>query len=238
MGAPCLAVSTGRPSRSWARRISDLVTFPVRAVTLFEEDACGLSSLRSERFDYVAREVRGYCLDVGCGRHDAFIQGYLGGRGVGIDVYPYEGLQSHQVVRDMTRLPFEDASFDSVTFIANLNHIPAHLRDLELAEAHRCLKEGGNVIVTMGHPLAEILVHRVVGLYDRCFGTRHDMDAERGMEEGESYFLTDSEIRERLTRAGFRRITRRRFATQWGLNHLLVGWKDLSPVPCSGKPPE
>jgi hypothetical protein len=46
------------------------------------------------------------------------------------------------------------------------------------------------------------------------------------MEEGEEYYLTDAEIRERLTRAGFRRIVRKPFVTQWGLNRLYVGWKE------------
>ena len=49
------------------------------------------------------------------------------------------------------------------------------LRDIELAESYRCLKNGGNII-TMGNPLAEILVHKVVMRYDRIFGAKHDMD--------------------------------------------------------------
>jgi hypothetical protein len=38
-----------------------------------------MSALSSERFDYVAREVRGYCLDVGCGKHERFVQEFLKG---------------------------------------------------------------------------------------------------------------------------------------------------------------
>lgn len=210
------------------QKFKDFVTFPLRAVTLFEDDRCGLSSLRTERFDYVAREVRGECLDVGCGRHNLFVREFLGGRGRGIDVFAYEGLGPENLVEDITHFPFPDASFDSVTFIANLNHVPASKRDPELAEAFRCLRPGGNIIVTMGNPLAELLVHRVVALYDRLFKTRHDMDGERGMEEEEEYYLTDGEIRERLERAGFRRIRKKYFGTQWGLNALFVGWKDAA----------
>ena len=50
-----------------------------------------------------------------------------------------EGL-AEQIVEDMTKFPFESDSFDSVTFIANLNHVPRSMRDQELAEAFRCLR--------------------------------------------------------------------------------------------------
>jgi len=49
-------------------------------------------------------------------------------------------------------------------------------------------------VVTMGNPMAEILVHKVVWFYDKVFRTNVDMDSERGMDEEEAYFLTDSEI--------------------------------------------
>lgn len=212
-------------TRSPIQRLIDGVTFPVRAVTLFHDDRGGLSSLATERFDYVARETRGRCLDVGCGRHNRFVTEFLQGNGVGVDVFPYDGLHPEQILKDLRRFPFEDGSFDSVTFIANINHVPAPDRDTELAEAFRCLRPGGNIIVTMGNPVAELLVHKVVWLYDKLFGTHVDMDTERGMEEDEAYFLTDDEIRTRLARAGFTRITKKYFATQWGLNHLFVGWK-------------
>jgi SAM-dependent methyltransferase len=203
----------------------DFLTFPLRAVTLFHQDNWGLSCLASERFDYVAREVTGRCLDIGCGYHNRFVRDWLGGNGKGIDVFQYDGLSKEDVVEDLTRFPFVDASFESVSFIANLNHVPEPHRDIELLEAYRCLKPGGNIIVTMGNPVAELLVHGVVAFYDRYFGAKVDMDGERGMEEGEEYYLTDSEIVDRLERAGFRNLCKRYFVTQWGLNHLWLGWK-------------
>jgi SAM-dependent methyltransferase len=211
--------------RTTGKQILDSLTFPLRALTLFHEDKWGLSSQASERFDYVAREVKGYCLDIGCGYHNRFVSEWLGGHGVGIDVYQYAGLASIQIVPDMTHLPFQDASFDSVTFIANLNHVPRSIRDLELAEAHRCLRSNGNIVVTMGNPLAEIAVHKVVALYDRFCGTHVDMDTERGMGEEEAYYLLDREIVSRLQKAGFSKLHKKYFWTQWGLNHLWVGWK-------------
>jgi SAM-dependent methyltransferase len=213
-------------SRSRLQLIVDAISFPVRAITLFDRDRCGLSSLRTERFDYVEREVLGRTLDYGCGPHNRFVAENLNENGCGVDVFQYEGLCADNILKDPTSLPFDDGSFDSVTFIANLNHIPAQMRDSELAEAWRVLRPGGNVIVTMGNPLAEILVHQVVALYDRFLGTNYDVDGERGMHADEEYYLLDSEIRERLVRAGFSRIRKRRFWTQWGLNGLHVGHKD------------
>ena len=215
----------GRMHRSTFKKIADFLTFPLRAVTLFGEDRWGLSSLRSERFYYASREVIGRCLDIGCGRYNLFISQYLRGNGKGIDVYAYDGLSEENIVDDMAHLPFADGTFDSVTVIAALNHIPRSMRDMELAEAFRCRGWGGNIIVTMGNPLAEILIHKVVRLYDRLFGTNYDVDSERGMGEEEEYYLRDSEIIARLSRAGFKGIRKKWFLTQWGLNHLFVAWR-------------
>ena len=219
--------------RSPARKIVDFLSFPLRAVTLFHDDRLGLSALASERFDYVAREVSGYCLDVGCGRHNRFVREFLQGNGRGIDLFTYEGLTAENLAADLTRLPFADQSFATVTFIANLNHCPRPQRDGELREAFRVLRPGGKIIVTMGNPLAEILVHRLVRLYDQLFRTNVDMDTQRGMAEGEEYYLTDREIRDRLTRAGFVRLRKKYFLTQWALNHLFIGERPLPGAPGS-----
>lgn len=212
--------------RNTTQKVKDFVTFPLRAFTLFHENRWGLSSLASERFDYAAAEVTGYCLDVGCGYGNRLVKEYLGGNGKGIDLFPYEGLTEENVVPDLTHFPFADGTFESVTFIANINHVPKDQRDIELKEAWRVLKPGGNIILTMGLPIVELIVHRVVWFYDHFFGTHVDMDSERGMENGEAYFLSESEIRERLARAGFKRVTRKSFVTQWGMNRLYVGWKE------------
>lgn len=178
----------------------------------------GLSSLRSERYDYVAREVHGYCLDVGCVTNNHFVNKWLKGKGKGIDVYQHPGLAPDEVVEDITHFPFKDASFDSVTFIANMNHIPEPLRDKELSEAYRCLKQSGNIVVTFGNPIAEIIVHTMLF-------RREDLRRKDYTEENDPYYVLDSEIVERLSRAGFKHIRKKYFFTQWGLNHLFVGWK-------------
>jgi SAM-dependent methyltransferase len=210
--------------RSKWQKFKDLVSFPLRAISLFVIDRWGLSSLRTERFDYCASQIQGYCLDVGCGPENLFIKKHLNGYGRGIDNYCHDGLTQENVVEDLSRFPFEAETFDTVTFIACLNHVPKSMRDLELAEAYRCLKSGGNIIVTMGVPLAEILVHQAVRIYDRIFQTKQDLDW-RGLSEEEHYFLTEKEICTRLDRAGFIGTKKIRFGTQWGLNAMYVAWK-------------
>lgn len=212
--------------RTSLQKMLDTITFPIRAVTLFHKDALGLSSLATERFHYVSRYVKGFCLDIGCGPGNRFIKDFCQNFGVGVDVYPYEGLGPENIVQDPTRLPFPDETFDTVTFIANLNHVPEPMRLPELAEAFRVLRPKGNIIVTMGSPIAEILVHQLVALYDKVLGTRVDIDSERGMVEGETYYLTPQQICSYLTQAGFVYIQRRRcFWTQWGLNSLYTALK-------------
>lgn len=211
--------------RNRFQKSKDFLTFPFRAFTLFENDKFGLSSLQTERYDYVAREVVGKCLDIGCGRNNRFVNDFLKGNGVGIDVFRYEGLKKENIVKDMTNLPFKDNEFDTVTLIANINHIPRSIRIKELKEIFRVSKNGGILIVTMGNPIVEVMVHKIVWLYDKFFRTNVDVDTERGMKEDEEYYLTDEGIKSLLKKVGFKKIRKKYFITQWGLNHLFVAKK-------------
>lgn len=210
--------------RSGFQRFKDTIAFPLRALLLPEKDRWGLSSWATERFDYVAREVRGYCLDVGCGVGNRFVIEFLGGHGKGIDAFPYEGLTAEQVVKDMSRFPFADQLFDSVVFIANINHVPAALRSIELRESYRVLKPSGNIIITMGNPWLEVAAHQMLHLHEKFFGERN-VYHEHGVEEEEIYYLKDKEILKLLRQAGFIDIRKKYFWTQWGLNHLFIGDK-------------
>ena len=214
--------------RSNLQEAFDFLTFPIRTVMPFrvgERSKFGLSSRASERFDYAAREVEGYTLDIGCGPYDRFVREYLGGNGMGVDIFQFDGLKKEQVFPDLTSFPFEDDSFDSATLIATLHHIPRSKRDEELAEIYRVLKPGGNVIVTNTLPLATFAVHRVTRLHAKLLGKVYDMDLLREMDEEEEDYITQMEVVERMARAGFRNITRKLFLSQWGMNRLFVGWK-------------
>lgn len=213
-----------RRRRSRLQRLKDVVSFPVRALTLFHDDRWGFSCQATERYDEVAARVCGRCLDIGCGTN-RFVREFLGGDSVGADVHRYAGNHDGVLLEDPCRLPWADGAFDTVTFIANLNHVPADCRDAELAEACRVLTDGGAVIVTMGLPAVELAVHGVIWLYDRLLGTAIDHDNIRGMAAGEAYYITGREIRDRLKRAGFERVTYHPFATQWWLNGMYIGRK-------------
>ncbi len=211
--------------RRSSQKIIDFISFPFRAFTLFEKDRFGLSSLQTERYDYVAKEVKGYCLDIGCGRNNRFINDFVKGNGVGIDVFKFEGLKDENIVKDMTKLPFQNGCFNTVTLIANINHISYSIRDKELKEIYRVVAKNGRIIVTMGNPIVEILVHKIVWAYNKFFKIKVDIDSERGMEFGEKYYLTDDEIIVLLTKAGFKNIKKKYFGTQWGLNHMFISTK-------------
>jgi SAM-dependent methyltransferase len=211
---PAASVTTGSRALNFA-------TFPVRALAVLQSDRGRLQSLRSERFSYVAEEAVGHCLDIGCGPENRFIRRWHQD-GVGIDVFGYEGLDESQVVPDMTSLPYDEGTFDTVTLIAALNHVPEPLRVAELREMRRVLRPGGRLVLTMGNALAERAVHQLVHFYSHRFGTHEDMDGERGMEHEESFSVSPREIRALLAQAGFTSVRRRRFWTQWGLNSLYV----------------
>lgn len=211
--------------RKTLQKIIDFITFPIRSFTLIEDNKFGLSSLASERFDYVSREIKGRCLDVGCGRKNKFINDYLDKNGKGIDVFPYRGLKSENIINDLTKFPFPDNSFDCATIIATVNHIPTSKRDAELKEIYRCLKPDARIIITMGNPLAEITIHKILAFYTKVFKNYADIDSERGMDEEENYYLSDSEIISRLKKAGFRNIKKTYFLTQWFLNHMFIAEK-------------
>ena len=188
--------------------LTDLVAFPLRC--LISDDAnerIGLTSLRHERCAFTARHCEGHVLDVGCGTNKlAAIRRHV----VGVDVFPWPEIDA---LVDTTRLPFGDESFDTVTLIACLNHIPR--RGEVLGECRRLLKPGGLILVTMISPLIGNVSHRL---------NRWDPDQrERGMTPDELYGMWNSQVVQLLSDSGFRQVRRRRFL--YGLNNLFLARK-------------
>ena len=62
--------------------------------------------------------------------------------------------------------------------------VPAYNEERRVGAVVAGLRKCG---LTMGHPLVEIIVHKVVWFYDKVFRTDVDMDSERGMREEEAY---------------------------------------------------
>jgi len=101
--------------------------------------------------------VRGYCLDIGCGNNRLInIYRASGGKGIGIDVYPWEGVD--MVLQDTRKLPFKADTFDTVTFVASLNHIP--YREEVLKEVKRVLKRESLSLITTLSPLISFIWHK------------------------------------------------------------------------------
>lgn len=197
--------------KSLWQEIKDFITAPLRLTVLPDDVATrlGLTSLEEERIRAVLPYIRGRLLDIGAGRN-RLVQRY--GNGIGVDVYDWGG--GALIVEDSSNLPFPDESFDTVTFLASLNHIP--YRKAVLKEAYRLLRPGGRVIVTMIDPLLGWIGHKLFWWYDR---DQH----ERGIAPGEVWGLWPREVKELLTQAGFEVCLHKRFV--YGLNNLFVARK-------------
>ncbi|MFW6132943.1 MAG: class I SAM-dependent methyltransferase [Planctomycetota bacterium] len=159
------------------------------------------------RQQVVLPHVTGRLLDIGCGQN-ALCRLYSGDA-IGVDVYPWDGVD--RVVADTAALPFENESFDTVTIVAALNHIPN--RSEVLIEARRVLRPTGRLVVTMLRPMVSRAWHWLRRPWDAD-------QTERGLASGEVFGLTRSQMHRLLTDAGYRVVCERRFML--GMNHLTI----------------
>jgi SAM-dependent methyltransferase len=209
-----------RRPKSWPRRAYDLVGAPARMALLPDElsERLGLTSLRAERMAMVLPELRGRVLDVGAG-DNLLIRLYrrhaerLGAiafdaeRSVGVDTHDWGG--ECLLVPDSGSLPFDDRSFDTVCFVACLNHIPE--RVAALREARRVLRPGGRLVATM--------IGRVVGAVGHMIWW-YGEDRHREMHPGERWGLTRAEMLALFEGAGLQITKTVNFV--YGLNTLYV----------------
>lgn len=154
----------------------------------------------------VLRHVRGRLLDIGCG-DNKLVRAY--GDGVGVDVVQWGDVDL--VVENTARLPFDAGSFDTVAFVACLNHIPN--REEVLDEARRILRPGGRVVSTMIPPGLSSIWHRVIHPWDPDQHGRH-------LHEGEVWGISNDDMRALLSRHGFEIVRHERFVFR--LNNLFV----------------
>jgi len=176
-------------------------------VTRFRKDKKRMDALEAWRHAKILPLIRGRLLDVGCGfnnlveAHDS---------GIGIDVFPWEGI--HVLVGSSATLPFPSGSFDTVTIVAALNHIPN--RADTLLEIQRVLRSSGRLIVTMIGPRTGIFAHILFGRDERTRG---------GMLRNEEKGMTRQDVMGLLNRCGF--TTAQIIPFQLGLNHVFVAVK-------------
>ena len=193
--------------RSLVRDVWDLVGIPARLL-LFDQrwlPYFGWTTLEQSRFDEVLPLVRGTLLDVGAGANN-LVKRY--GNGVGVDVHDWGG--GTVVIENSGSLPFDDATFDTVTFVACLNHIPQ--RAEALREAHRVLRDGGRLIITMINPILGGLGHAIWW---------YSEDKKRGgMQAGEVGGMWAWDVIRVTQEAGFALTLHRRFL--YRMNELFV----------------
>jgi ubiquinone/menaquinone biosynthesis C-methylase UbiE len=158
------------------------------------------------RVEAVLPHVRGRLLDVGCGSN-GLIRKHPAG--IGIDVHPWSGVDL--LVEDSARLPFEFGSFDTITLIASLNHIPN--RDEVLDECRRLLHPDGRVVVTMLTPGVSRVWHWLRAPWD-------EDQVVRGMKAGELYGFTADQLVTLFNRHGFEFLSQHYFML--GFNRVYV----------------
>ncbi|MDP3990933.1 MAG: class I SAM-dependent methyltransferase [Candidatus Nealsonbacteria bacterium] len=202
--------------------IINALAFPIRVLFIPTEGKLGLSSLKEERMRQVAKYCKGRVLDIGCGPGNVFIKEFIGEEhGVGIDVFPYEGVVN--IIEDMTKLPFEDSSFDTLTIIAAVHHIPKSKRKVEFAEFIRVLRSGGLLIITEGEPITQFLVHKWRKFFFGLQG-KLDVNSQRGMAKDEEYCMLKKELLSYLNKPPLKFIKRKRFA--WGFSNVYIAKKE------------
>ena len=151
--------------------------------------------------------IRGRLLDLACGYNNLT---RAHGGGLGADVFPWEGIDIR--IGDAAQLPFRDGSFDTVSVVAALNHIPN--REAALLAVMRVLRPGGRFLATMIGPRTGRLAHLIF----------HQDEARRGgMQRGEVDGIRPPAIRALLRQAGFELV--REVPFQLGLNRLYVARK-------------
>ena len=183
---PVVQVAKGKPQETAASRMDLLEPWRLRVVLPF---------------------VRGRLLDLACGYNNL---SRAHGSGVGADVFPWQGIDVR--IGSAAHLPFHDDSFDTVSVVAALNHIPN--REAALLAVMRVLRPGGLFLATMIGPWTGRVAHLFF----------HQDESQRGgMRPGEVDGIRPPAMRALLRQAGFELVHEVPF--QLRLNRLYVARK-------------
>jgi ubiquinone/menaquinone biosynthesis C-methylase UbiE len=193
---------------SHAKTLVSRLAFPLLALLSRERSLrLGLVPIDDERVIMALRHARGRVLDVGCGSN-LFVRSY--GNGVGVDIVDWRGCD--RVIEDPAHLPFGGGSFDTVSFLACLNHIPN--REAAVREAVRVLAPDGQVLVTMIPPHLGSLSHRLSERNDPDHRQRHINHTQEVMG------MSGAQVRAVLQAAGLKTVRRKRFV--YATNSLFI----------------
>ena len=191
------------------KKIGNFVLLPFRVILKPEQvRKMGLTPIVDERHNIVLEHVKGKLLDVGCGEN-LLVKQY--GNGVGVDVFPWKSIDALVYT---THLPFPEKKFDTVTFMASVNHIPEDIRNKVLDEAFRVLKDDGQILITMITPKISYVGHNYL------WGWRDPDIQDRGMKEGEEWGFSPKEISNVLKKSNLSIAEHKKFV--YGLNHLYI----------------
>lgn len=187
------------------------IAFPL--LSLISREASlrlGLTPIDDERVIMALKHAKGRVLDIGCGANN-FVKSY--GNGVGVDVADWDGCDV--VVKNTADLPFQHGEFDTVSFLACLNHIPN--RDEAVKEAYRVTSDDGIIIITMITPKWGSFIH--------WLRFRNDPDhQERHIDHSHELMgMSPGQIKGILSAAGYKDIKRKRFV--YGLNSIYLAKK-------------
>lgn len=192
--------------KKFFQKAYNFIGIPLRLAFLPDQicEKIGLASLEQERLGIVLQYVQGELLDVGCG-NNRLVNTY--GNGVGVDIYDWGG--GAVIIESAACLPFDPDSFDTVTLLACLNHIPE--RENIFKGINRVLRNNGKVIVTMINPIVGYVGHKIWW---------YGEDRERGMELGEVYGLWNKDIIKMFDKNGFELELHIRFL--YWMNNLFI----------------
>jgi len=170
-------------------------------------DAIITKFLQEKRINQVLPHVKGKLLDIGCG-NNLLVQKY--GNGKGVDIHKYHS--SVIVINNAAELPFNNASFDSITIIATLHYISNRIDTLK--EVHRILKPDGKLIII--DPEEHILklwirLRKKSEYYDRY------------EKKNKTFGFPIKEITDMLNSTGFEIIYLKKFF--FNLNRLIIARK-------------
>ena len=169
--------------------------------------------LKNKRISKVLSHVSGRLLDVGCGEGNELCRRYLTSfpsyQAIGVDICPWSEVDI--IIENSAALPFEDRSFDTITCVAALNHIPERVAFLR--EVRRLLMPDGKFIMTMIPPLLSTVWHRLIAPWD------HDQTG-REWEHGEVMGFTEEEVFGLFSEAGLKCVYKQRFILN--LNCLYI----------------
>jgi len=207
-----------RYQKTLSQMLWDLVGAPLRMIVLpdYQSERLGFTSLRAERLRMVLPELRGRVLDVGCG-DNMLLRLYreknnssAAAESLGADVTAWS--DDVMVIENAAHFSFDDASFDTISYIACLNHIPERVEAIQ--EAARLLKPGGRVVATMIGSLVGKIGHALWW---------YSEDKEREMHPDELMGMNTSDVVSLFERAGLKVTRHQRFG--YGLNNLFVAEK-------------